>query len=69
MALVSKIDDMIARLCPDGVEHVSLDEAGTLTRGKRFVRSDFVEHGTHLPHNGTSDKDRRSKGGCRKQAW
>ena len=49
---MSRIDEMIARLCPDGVEYRALGEVGTLVRGKRFVRNDFRDSGAACIHYG-----------------
>ena len=49
---MSKIADMIAELCPSGVQYLPLSEIGTLTRGKRFVHADAVETGIPCIHYG-----------------
>ena len=45
---MSKLEELIARLCLDGVEYKELGDIGTLTRGKRFVHADAVENGIPL---------------------
>lgn len=40
---MSNLEELIERLCPDGVEYKKIGEIGTLTRGKRFVHADAVE--------------------------
>lgn len=47
---MSRIDEMIQRLCPDGVEYKKLGEAGTLTRGQRFTWKDVVSSGGPCLH-------------------
>ena len=49
---MSRIDELIAKLCPKGVEFKTLGEVGTITRGKRFVKADLVESGTPCIHYG-----------------
>lgn len=49
---MSKIDEMIAKLCPNGVEYKTLGEIGTFERGRRFVKADAVEVGTPCIHYG-----------------
>lgn len=49
---MSKIDKLIERLCPDGVEYRALSEVGVLTRGKRFCHKDAVEDGVPCIHYG-----------------
>ena len=49
---MSRIDEMIARLCPDGVEYRKLGEVGTFTRGSGIQKKDFVEDGRPCIHYG-----------------
>ena len=49
---MSRIDEMIARLCPDGVEYRKLGEVGTFTRGSGIQKKDFVENGRPCIHYG-----------------
>ena len=49
---MSKIEEMIAKLCPNGVEYKTLGEVGTFERGRRFVKADAVEVGTPCIHYG-----------------
>ena len=49
---MSRLSEMIKELCPDGVEYKKLGEIGTLIRGKRFVKNDFIEVGVPAIHYG-----------------
>jgi type I restriction enzyme, S subunit len=49
---VSKVDDLIAQLCPDGVEFKTLGEVGELMRGRRFTKADYVDSGLGSIHYG-----------------
>jgi len=49
---MSRIDELITRHCSQGVEYKTFGELGTITRGKRFVKSDMVESGTPCIHYG-----------------
>lgn len=49
---MSRIDDLIADACPDGVEHRTLGEIGVLIRGRRFTKADYVEEGLGSIHYG-----------------
>ena len=49
---MSKIDELIKELCPNGVAYKTIGEIGTLTRGKRFVHADAVEEGIPCIHYG-----------------
>lgn len=40
---MSKIDDLIQKLCPDGVEHKKLSEVANVQRGVRVVRKNLSE--------------------------
>lgn len=50
--MMSRIDEMIARLCPDGVEYKALGEVGTFTRGSGIQKKDFVDEGEPCIHYG-----------------
>ncbi len=43
---MSKLDDMIKELCPDGVEFVKLGEVCKIKRGVRVVKKELLETGT-----------------------
>lgn len=49
---MSRIDDLIARQCPKGVEWLPLGQAGTLRRGRRFTKADLVPDGISSIHYG-----------------
>ena len=49
---MSKIDDLIAELCPDGVEYKQLGEIATITRGGNLQKKDFCEIGVPCIHYG-----------------
>lgn len=49
---MSRIDLLIAELCPEGVEHKPLGEVGTFTRGGGLQKKDFVEEGVGCFHYG-----------------
>lgn len=43
---MSKLDDMIKKLCPDGVEFVKLGEVCIIKRGVRVVKKELLETGS-----------------------
>ena len=49
---MSRIDELIERLCPDGVEYKTLGEVGTFTRGSGIQKKDFVDEGVGCIHYG-----------------
>lgn len=49
---MSRIDELIEAMCPEGVPHRRLGEIGTFVRGKRFVKGDFVDSGVPCIHYG-----------------
>ena len=42
---MSRIDELIERYCPDGVEYGELGEVCTLARGVRVVRKNLAKDG------------------------
>ena len=38
---MSRIEEMVAELCPDGVEYKKLGEVGTFTRGSGIQKKDL----------------------------
>ena len=49
---MSKLKELIDRLCPDGVEFKPLGEVGTFIRGNGLQKKDFVESGVGCIHYG-----------------
>ncbi len=49
---MSRIDALIAELCPEGVESRAIGEFGELVRGNGMPKSDFVETGVGCIHYG-----------------
>ena len=49
---MSRIDDLIAKLCPGGVEFKALGEVGAFIRGNGLQKSDLTESGTGAIHYG-----------------
>lgn len=42
---MSKLDELIRELCPDGVEYKKLGEIATISRGGNFQKKDFLTEG------------------------
>ena len=49
---MSRIDDLIRDLCPNGVEHKTLGEVGEFIRGSGIKKRDFIEQGYPCIHYG-----------------
>ncbi|MBR1439578.1 MAG: restriction endonuclease subunit S, partial [Synergistaceae bacterium] len=49
---MSKLDELIKELCPNGVEYKTLGEFATVIRGGNFQKKDFVERGKPCIHYG-----------------
>ena len=49
---MSKLDDLIRGLCPDGVEYKKLGEIATISRGGNFQKKDFLTEGVPCIHYG-----------------
>ena len=49
---MSRLDELIAELCPDGVEYKSLGEIGTFIRGNGLQKKNFTESGVGCIHYG-----------------
>ncbi|MBO4907762.1 MAG: restriction endonuclease subunit S, partial [Lachnospiraceae bacterium] len=49
---MSKLDDLIAELCPNGVEYKDLGEIATISRGGSLQKKDFCEEGFPCIHYG-----------------
>lgn len=49
---MSRIDDLIAEMCPEGVEFKTLGDLGEFVRGKGLQKKDFVDDGFPCIHYG-----------------
>jgi type I restriction enzyme S subunit len=49
---VSKVNELLSELCPDGVRHVPLNEVGNFVRGQGLQKVDFTETGVPCIHYG-----------------
>ena len=49
---MSRIDALIAELCPEGVEFKAIGDLGELVRGNGMPKTDFVESGVGCIHYG-----------------
>ncbi len=49
---MSRIDELIRDLCPDGVPFRALGDLGTFARGRRFTKDDMVDSGIPSIHYG-----------------
>ena len=49
---MSKLDELIGKLCPNGVEYKSLGEIATISRGGNFQKKDFCDRGVPCIHYG-----------------
>lgn len=49
---MSRLDDLIRELCPEGVDHKRLGEVATISRGGNFQKKDYVEKGIPCIHYG-----------------
>jgi type I restriction enzyme, S subunit len=49
---MSRIDQLIAKLCPEGVEYKAIGDFGDLVRGNGMPKSDFTESGVGCIHYG-----------------
>lgn len=49
---MSRLADLIARHCPNGVPHKALGEIGVFSRGRRFTKEDLVDQGLPSIHYG-----------------
>ena len=49
---MSRLDELIAELCPNGVEYLPLSEIATITRGGSLQKKDFTESGIPCIHYG-----------------
>lgn len=49
---MSKLEELINELCPNGVEYKALNEFGTMIRGSGLQKSDFTDNGVGCVHYG-----------------
>ena len=49
---MSKLDELIQQLCPDGVEWKCISDIGVLVRGNGLQKKDFTESGCGCIHYG-----------------
>ena len=42
---MSRLEELIQQLCPDGVEYKELGEIATISRGGNFQKKDFADDG------------------------
>ena len=49
---MSKLDELLRELCPDGVEYKKLGEIATISRGGNFQKKDFLAEGVPCIHYG-----------------
>ena len=49
---MSKLDELIRELCPNGIQEKQLGEFATITRGGSFQKKDFSETGVPCIHYG-----------------
>ena len=49
---MSKLDELLRELCPDGVEYKKLGEIATISRGGNFKKKDFLTEGVPCIHYG-----------------
>ena len=49
---MSRLEELIQELCPNGVEYKKLGEVATISRGGNFQKKDFVDSGIPCIHYG-----------------
>lgn len=49
---MSNLEELIEKLCPDGVEYKTLGDVATISRGGNFQKKDFTEQGNPCIHYG-----------------
>ena len=52
---MSKLDELIQELCPDGVSFVKLEELCPVMRGKRLTKSQLSDDGQYVVYHGSKD--------------
>ena len=63
---MSRIDDLIAGHCPDGVEHRPLEDLGEFIRGRRFTKANYVAYSGPASRGPESAADLRKRSGERR---
>lgn len=49
---MTKLEELIQELCPDGVEYKPLGDIATISRGGSFQKKDYTENGVPCIHYG-----------------
>ena len=49
---MSKLEELIAQFCPNGVEYKKLGDIATISRGGNFQKKDYVQYGIQCIHYG-----------------
>lgn len=49
---MSKLEELIAQFCPNGVEYKKLGDIATISRGGNFQKKDYVGYGIPCIHYG-----------------
>ena len=52
---MSKINELINKLCPKGVEYIKLEELCPVMRGKRLTKSQLSDSGKYVVYHGSKD--------------
>ncbi len=52
-AVMSRLEELIQRLCPDGVEYKKIGEITNIVRGKRLTKSRLLENGLYPVYHGS----------------
>ena len=52
---MSKLKELIQRLCPNGVEYKTIKETVGLNRGRRLTKSDLLDNGRYEVYHGSKD--------------
>lgn len=49
---MSRLNELIQELCPNGIEYKTLGDIATISRGGSFQKKDFTEYGIPCIHYG-----------------
>ena len=52
---MTKLDNLIKELCPDGVEYKTIGETVGVNRGKRLVKSQLSDNGAYEVYHGSKE--------------